>query len=156
MVSERARADWRRQKEILRDFEIEDVEDHGLMRLREGRGWTEGFVAIADRGLVWTETTGSGDRMMPTKTWVGVPYDLIVGHKGLRKIATADLFLTLDTGEVLRFNGSKIFVYLCCRALAAPGGSRAWPRPIAEDRLLTLTRSGPTGWRPGRRVPDGA
>ncbi len=120
-AADQARAEMARREAILRQFELDNIEDHGLMRWRNGREWMEGFMAIADQGLIWIGTTGSGCDLAPVKGWVGLLYDRIVGYRGFSKIATADLFLSMDNGERLRLNGGKTFVFECCRALGAKG-----------------------------------
>jgi len=91
--------------------EDEEAEDHGMMRLREGRRWREGFMVITDRRLIF----------YAAGLELSIPYGEIFGHRGFRKIATADVFIdaSINGRPVrMRFNGGKTFAFLVCRAIA--------------------------------------
>jgi hypothetical protein len=93
--------------------EGEEVTDHGLIRLRRGRRWVEGYMLITDRRLMF----------VAPPTILSLFYDGVENFRGFRKIATADLFVDID-GKRLRFNGSKLFVFLVSRTLTQQRAAR--------------------------------
>lgn len=87
----------------------------------DGRRWRQGFIAIMPAGLFFVATRGTGPTLESTGKAAGLLFEHIAGYRGFTKIATADLFVVMDDGRRLRFNGGKTFALLCGRALTAAG-----------------------------------